>query len=73
MRDYESEVREDIRATHGDRFVSMFDRKAEQEIQAAIDLYKLMTDEERDMILKVRDDYQALSDLVAKVKARIGE
>lgn len=72
MNDYESEVREDIRASHGDRFVSMFDRKAEEEIQSAIQLHKLMTEEEKDILLRVRDDFPALVEHIAKVRARVG-
>lgn len=67
-----AEVYEDIRESHGDRFVSMRDPKAQQEIQAAIDLHKLMTDEEKDMLHKVKDNFPALVEHIAKVRARIG-
>ena len=67
-----AEVYEDIRQSHGDRFVSMPDPKSQAEIQAAIDLYKLMTDEEKDMLHKVRDNFPALVEHISKVRARVG-
>lgn len=73
MRDYADEVYDEVRHFHGEGSVSIAGPNTAYEIRKAIDLYRQMTDEERDMILKVRDDYQALSDLVARVKARIGE
>lgn len=72
MTDQADEIYEDVRAFHGERFVSMVGPNTAYEIRSAIDLYRQMTDEERDMILKVRDDFPALCELVARVKARIG-
>ena len=72
MTDQADEIYEDVRAFHGDRFVSMFDRKAEEEIQSAIQLHKLMTEEEKDILLRVRDDFPALVEHIAKVRARVG-
>lgn len=67
-----TEVYEDIRESHGDRFVSMPSPKAQQEIQAAIDLHKLMTDEEKAMLHKVKDNFPALVEHITKVRARVG-
>lgn len=71
MDDY-AEVYEDIRQSHGDRFVSMLDPKAQAEIQSAIDLHKLMTDEERDTLHRVKDNFPALVEHVRKVRERVG-
>ena len=72
MTDNTDEIYEDVRAFHGERFVSMVGPNTTDEIRKAMDLYRQMTDEEKDMILKVRDDFPALLDLVARVKNRIG-
>jgi hypothetical protein len=73
MRDYADEIYDEVRHFHGDSSVSIAGPNTAYEIRKAIDLYRQMTDEERDMILKVRDDYQALSDLVSSVKKRLEE
>lgn len=67
-----AEVYEDIRQTHGDRFVSMVGPNTAREIQQAIDLHKLMTDEEKDMLHKVKDNFPALVEHISKVRARVG-
>ena len=67
-----AEVYEDIRQSHGDRFVSMVGPNTAREIQEAIDLHKLMTDEERDTLHRVKDNFPALVEHVRKVRERVG-
>lgn len=71
MDDY-AEVYEDIRQSHGDRFVSMVGPNTAREIQEAIDLHKLMTDDEKRMLHELRDNFPALVEHMAQVRARIG-
>ena len=71
MDDY-AEVYEDIRQSHGDRFVSMVGPNTAREIQEAIDLHKLMTNDEKRMLHELRDNFPALVEHMRKVRERVG-
>lgn len=73
MTDRDSEIYDEVRAFHGEKFVSMVGPNTAYEIRKAIDLYNQMTEEEKDTILKIRDDFPALIELVARVKKRMEE
>jgi hypothetical protein len=72
---YSNEIIEDVKHFHGTRFVTKNEVSKDtiNSIQSAIALHNAMTQEERDSILIIKDNYEMLEALKNRVKERMSK